>query len=270
MPSGKRSRERRRASAPPPVRRRGAPRSRKASPRVLIAAAGLAILIAVAVVLAVVLTGGSSKKAENVPTVGTLTNALTGAADVDALFKGVPQSGTTLGSPKAPVTLVEYIDLQCPYCQQFETEVIPGVVDKYVRTGKVRIVMRPWAFIGPDSTRGQAAVLAAGEQNRAFNYASLLYANQRPENSGWLDDTIVARAAASIPGLDVQRLLSDRTSSKVKAEVNTIGGQAQADQVNATPTLFVGKTGSHGTQVVLTSPSDKATLAQAIEAALGS
>ena len=43
------------------------------------------------------------------------------ASDVNTLFKGIPQSGTTLGRSTAPVTMDEFIDPQCPYCQEFET-----------------------------------------------------------------------------------------------------------------------------------------------------
>ena len=103
--------------------------------------------------------------------------------------------------------MTEFIDPQCPYCREFETQVLPSIVKNYVRTGKLRIQMEPWAFIGPDSLRGQAAELAAAQQNRAFNYAELLYDNQGVENTGWLNDTMVAAAAGSIPGLRVHALL---------------------------------------------------------------
>ena len=116
----------------------------------------------------------------------------------------IPQNGSVLGSPTAPVTVVEYIDLQCPACQQFESQALPDLVSRYVRTGKVKIEARPIAFIGPDSIRGRAAALAAVAQNRMFNFAELLYFNQGPENTGWLDDDMVKAAASSIPGLDVR------------------------------------------------------------------
>src|ERR1700690_2002188 len=139
MASGKKSREARRAAAtkPPPVQSKGGTRARQASPKVLGAAAGIVILIVIAVVLAVVLTGGKkSSLPKNVPTVGSIADGLPGSAEVAALFKGIPQKNLVLGSAFAPVTMVEFIDLQCPICQEFETTVMPDIIPKYVRTGK--------------------------------------------------------------------------------------------------------------------------------------
>src|SRR5262249_1918173 len=155
----------------------------------------------------------------------------------------------TLGKTTAPATLTEFIDLQCPYCAAFETQTMPNIVKNYVRSGKLKVVMRPWSFIGPDSLRGQAAVLAAAKQNKAFNYAALLYANQGTENTGWLDDAMVTSAASSIPGLRVPQLLSDRNSSAVKGAVGNVDSLASENGVNSTPTIFVGPTGTSGKRV---------------------
>jgi len=236
---------------------------------VLIGAATAVAVVAVAAVLAVVLSSGSSNPLKNVPAVGSLVNALPGAADVNALFKGIPQRGTALGAPTAPVTMVEFIDPQCPYCRDFETQVLPSIVTRYVRAGKLRIQMEPWAFIGPDSIRGQAAELAAAEQNQAFNYSELLYDNQATENTGWLTDSMIAAIAQSIPGLRVHTLLSARSSAAVQAAQKNVDNLATTDKVTGTPTLFVGKTGTHGTQVNLASPTDEQALVTAINNAGG-
>jgi protein-disulfide isomerase len=274
MPSGKRSRQLRAAAvaAPPPVRSKGARRARRqASPRVLALGGGIAALVVVGIVLAVALSGGSKGlDTSTLPTSGSLANALPGAGEVNALLKGIPQSGLTLGSPSAKVTLTEYIDLQCPYCQQFETQVMPSIIPQYVRTGKVRVVARPLAFIGPDSVRGRKAMIAAGDQGRAFNFAALLYDNQRTENTGWLNDGMIASAAESIPGLNPKQVFTARNSSAIAAQAAQIDREGAADKITQTPTLFVGTGGSLGKQVNLRSPLDKATLTRALDAALAS
>jgi len=270
MASGKKSRQKRRTGAPPPVRSKNLRRRRQASPRVLFLAGAIVVAIVIAAVVGFGSTGGKGSSTDKLPTNGSLVNALPGAGNVNTLLKGIPQQGLTLGSRTAPVTLVEYIDLQCPYCREFETTVMPQIVKDYVRTGKVKVVARVLDFIGPDSSRGRAAMIAAGKQGKAFNLAQLLYYNQGTENTGWLNDDMLAGAARSVPGLNPREVFATRTSAAVTQQADTTDRQANAAGVIGTPTLFVGKTGGPSTQVRLTSPTDAATLVRALNAARAS
>jgi len=269
MPSGKKSKQMRRAACtPPPVQSKGGPpRVRQANPRVLAIVGGVVVLAAIGIGLALAL-GGGSKASSSYPTIGTLTNALPGSSDVQALFNGIPQKGLTLGNPKAPVTMVEYIDLQCPFCQQFETQVMPDIIKNYVRTGKVKVEARILDFIGPDSSRGRKAMIAAATQNRAFNFSEILYYNQATENTGWLNDAMVGQAVSSIPGVRVHDILNLVSSSSVSNQAKTFDAQMIADKVSGTPTLFAGKTGTKGKQIPLRSPTDKQSVVTALDAAL--
>jgi len=252
-------------AAPPPVARKGA--RRRASPKVLLIAAlaGL-VLVGVVVGIALAVGGNSSSSAATIPTVGSLTNALPNAAAVQREFAGIPQNGLILGSAKAPLTMVEYIDLQCPSCRAFETSVAPSIVSEFVRTGKLKIETRPIAFIGPDSIPARQAMIAASQQNRAFNFAQITYANQGTENTGWLNQTFIEHAAASVPGMKVRRVVDDQDSSFVTDATNRIDAQATADHVPQTPTLLIGKTGSKLKPVSSTATFDAAQLAAAIRA----
>ena len=87
-------------------------------------------------------------------------------------------------------------------------------------------------------------MFAAAKQNKAFNFAQILYVNQQTENTGWLTDGMVAQAAESIPGLNVPKVLTERKSGTVSAEVKAVAADALADKVTGTPTVFVDKTGS--------------------------
>lgn len=273
MPSGKASKRRRMAAAaPPPVVSKGRPRRRQASPRVLAIAGAVAALIVVAIVLGVVFSGGS--KSSGLPKgyqpVGSLAAGLPGAAEVAAELKGIPQSGTTLGSAFAPVTLTEYIDLQCPICQQFETQVFPDILQRYVRTNKVKVVLKPWAFIGPDSFHGQSATLAAARQNRAFDFVLILYDNQGTENTGWLTDRMIYEIAVGVPGMKLKQLFDERSSTAVQAAAKQVDADASANGVSGTPTLFVGRAGEKPTRVPMANGLDEATLVRYLNNALPS
>ena len=232
-------------------------------------AGGVALLAIVGIVLGIVLSGGgNSTSLKDIPSTGSIANGLPGASDVASQYGGIPQKALTLGSDKAPVTLVEYIDLQCPFCQQFETQVMPNILRQYVRTNKVRVEVRPIGFIGPDSQRGRKALLAAAAQNKAFNFAEILYFNQGTENTGWLSDTMIAQAAASIPGMKVHELLDARSSGSIASQAKALDAQMIADKVSGTPTLFVGKTGKKGKLVPLANSTDQQAVVDAISAAL--
>jgi protein-disulfide isomerase len=284
MPSGKRARQQRQQAAaaavrtPPPVRSKGGggARARQASPRTLAIGGGVALAVIIAVVLAVVLAGGkkSSTATRDFPKIGSPHSAvaLQGAPYVANLFKGIPQHGLVLGNPNAPATLTEYIDLQCPVCQLFESQQLPTLVQKYVRTGKLNIKMQPWSIRdfpgGPqDSTRGQKATIAASLQNRAFPFAELLYLNQGTENTGWLDDNMVLTAASSVDGMQVQQIPNDEGSSSVKSTVSSVDRTASASGFNSTPTLLLNHRGQKP-QVVARSLPDAAQLQSQIESAI--
>ena len=260
---------RRVAAAPPPVQSKGGPRRRQANPKVLAIVGGVVVLAAIGITLALALGGGSkNSSASDYPAVGTLTNGLPAASDVNTLFKGIPQKGFTLGDPKAPATMVEYVDLQCPFCQQFETQVMPDIIKNYVRTKKLKVDVRVLDFIGSDSSRGRNALIAAASQNRAFNFAELLYYNQGTENTGWLNAAMVGQAVSSIPGIRVHDVLNLQSAGSVAKQAGVFDQQGVADQVSGTPTIFVGKSGTKGTQVPLQSPTDGQSLVTALNNAL--
>ena len=165
------------------------------------------------------------------------------------------------------MTLIEYADLQCPYCAQWARGALPLLVRDYVRTGKLRIEFRGLAFIGPDSDTALRAALAAGRQNRLWNMVELLYADQGPENSGWASEQLVDRIATACPGLDVKRFDADRRLEALDTELAKSQGQAEAAGVRGTPTFELGPTGSAPETLELTSLADDE-FAAAIEALL--
>lgn len=233
-------------------------------------AAAVVVLAGVGIGLGIAL-GGSKGASGPWPTTALPSGDwLQGASDVQTLFKGIPQHGLTLGSPSAPVTLTEYIDLQCPFCREFETQVIPDFVPRFVRTGKVKIVMRPLAFIGPASVLGRKALIAASYQNKAFDFAEILYDNQQTENTGWLNDSMIEQAIESVPGSNPLKVEQQRNLPSVVAATKQFDAEVTVDLGNqiSTPSLFIQSATKKYSLVPIASPTDEATLIASVNAAL--
>jgi protein-disulfide isomerase len=199
----------------------------------LIAAAFVAVAIAVS-------TGasGSSPKPQSAA-------AKRSAATVDALLKGIPQSGSTLGSPKAKVTLTEFGDLKCPICRQFALGAEEQLIARDVRAGRLKIDYRALCTAtcaGPQpgvfSTQ-QAAALAAGEQNRAWNYIELFYHLQGDETTSYVTPSFLENLAKLVPGLNYGKWMSDRGSSALAGRVSADRRAAQAAGFSGTPSVIV-------------------------------
>jgi protein-disulfide isomerase len=174
---------------------------------------------------------------------GGETTAIAGGPDVELLLDGVTQEGTVVGEDDAPVTLVEYADLQCPFCADWALTTFPELVTDYVREGRLRIEFRGLSFIGPESENALRAALAAGEQGKLWNVVDLIYTNQGAENSGWITDDFLRAVGGAVPGLDVDRMLDARDAAEVTAGMEEAAAAAESDGVTGTPSFLLGPTG---------------------------
>jgi len=193
------------------------------------------VLIAAAVLAAVLTSGSTSDLAPGRP--------VPGAAQTLALFAGIPQRGPALGDPRAPLTLVEFGDLQCPSCADFATRVLPTLLARYVRRGRLRLEFRALRVIGADSERAARMAGALGLQDRMWQFNDLMYRNQGLENSGYVTDTYLRALAGAIPGVDVPRVLIDRASPAVSAELDQAHAQAQQLGLQGTPAFLLARPG---------------------------
>jgi protein-disulfide isomerase len=197
----------------------------------------LAAAVAI-VVIAVAVSSGGGKKSNNAASGGSLQ----GAAETHSLFVGIPQKGITLGKPDAPVTIVEFADPQCPFCKDYTLNEMPGVIQKYVRTGKAKMELRYLTFIGPDSITAAQALQGAGLQNKLWQASDLLYRNQGEENTGYVTDTFL-RSVLSGAGADADKALAAAKTSAVSEQLAEAKTLSSRYAVNGTPTILVGPTG---------------------------
>src|SRR3954451_18883351 len=111
---------------------------------------GGAIGVALVAVVALIFISRDSGSATGLP-------AVVAGPQIDA---SIPQNGQVLGDPNAPVTLVEWADYQCPYCGAFSQQVLPQVINDYVKAGKVKVEFRVFPFLDSGASDGESHLAA--------------------------------------------------------------------------------------------------------------
>jgi protein-disulfide isomerase len=192
----------------------------------------IAAAVVVVVVLVAFVGGGGSKS----PTTSTVTNASGGGTEATDTFRGIPQSGDTLGKASAPLTLYVFEDPQCPYCREWNIETLPTVVRNYVRPGRVKVVYRGIPIIDQNSIAGIRAIYAAGLQNKLWQMAEAIYERQGKEGSGWITVGLIKAAAREI-GANPEKLVKDADSDAVTAKLKEAQQMAGRYGINSTPTF---------------------------------
>jgi protein-disulfide isomerase len=201
---------------------------------------GVLVLAGVIVAVIAIANGGSGN--DNKPALKA-GESLPGQTEANERFAGIPQNGITLGDPRAPVTMVEFADLQCPYCREYTTNVMPALVADYVRSGKVKMIFRNVSILGTDSTTAAQVAAAAGMQNKLWPFIDIFYANQGEENTGYVTDEFLTRIARAVRGLDVQKALTDRSAADVQRELTQAQTEMTINGFQGTPSFLVGPTG---------------------------
>ena len=164
------------------------------------------------------------------------------AAVVNSLLAGIQQRGNTLGDPKAPVTIQYFGDLQCPACRLFTLQVLPSLIESYVRSGKLKIeyrsletaTRRPRVFAAQ-----QIAALAAGRQNKMWNYIELFYHEQSPENSGYVTQSYVQGLAQQVPDLNLIEWTAAQNDPDLARTIATDAQAASSAGIRSTPEFLV-------------------------------
>ncbi len=165
-----------------------------------------------------------------------------------------------LGASNANVTVVEYADYECPFCEQFFKNVLPELKAKYIDTGKIKFFYQDFAFLGPDSNTTAEASHCAEDQNKFWQYHDYLFSNQGAEGSGWATSDHQKQFAVAI-GLNTAQFNQCLDSGKYKQEVLDETSAGKSYGVSGTPTLFV-----NGTAIVGAQPATA--FEKAIDAAL--
>lgn len=219
--------------------------------RLQILGTGLVAAVAVIAIAAIVSTSSNGAPSDGA--------ALARSTVVD----GVPETNGVLGDPKAPVTITEYVDLQCPICAEASKTTLPTLIDDYVKTGKVKLQARTMHFLGPDSVTAARVAAGAQQQNKLWSFIETFYANQGTENSGYATEDFL-KSVATTAGVNADAALKYADTNEAEAALTTANQDAQAVGADSTPTFTI-KQGDGPEQVLQVGAGDlKAALEKAL------
>ena len=143
-----------------------------------------------------------------------------------------------LGNSNAPITLVEFGDYQCHFCNVFFHSTENDILKKYVETGKVKMIFKDYNIIGPDSVNASHGAHCANDQGLFWEYHDILYSNWTGENNGWASSENLAIFAQEI-GLNMDvwsECMIDGIHSQTIIGSNE---DARTLELTGTPAFFV-------------------------------
>ena len=144
----------------------------------------------------------------------------------------------SLGRSDAPVTILEFNDLQCPFCSRFQTGAFPEIKKQFIDTGKVRLIVRdmPLEELHPQAMRAAIATRCAGEQGKYWEIVEQLMAHNISLSPQSVDQLVLAA------GVDAARYSSCMESTRHFDAIQEQIASGRAIGINGTPSFVVGRT----------------------------
>lgn len=143
-----------------------------------------------------------------------------------------------LGSQDATITLVEFGDYQCFFCNRFFHETESEIVKNYVDTGKVKIIFKDFTIIGQDSVNAAHASHCANEEGKFWEYHDVLYNHWTGENNGWASSDNLVEFAKQM-GLDEAAFRECMSNGRYNSVIEQSNSDAKTLGISGTPAFFV-------------------------------
>ncbi len=160
-----------------------------------------------------------------------------GTVDMAKLLQPGKLKDMSYGKADAPVTIVEYASLTCPHCADFAINTFPKIKEKYIDTGKVRLIFREFPF----DPRATAAFMLArcAPEDRYFPMVEVFF-KQQEEWATASDGEAALLQIAKLAGFTQESFKACLTNQKLLDDVRASTERASKDfGVNATPTFFI-------------------------------
>ena len=143
-----------------------------------------------------------------------------------------------LGDTNAVVTLVEFGDYQCHFCNVFFHSTEQKILENYVETGKVKMIFKDYNIIGPDSVNASHGAHCADDQGLFWEYHDILYSNWTGENNGWASSENLKKFAREI-GLEMGSW-EECMENAIHSQTILLSNQdARSLELTGTPAFFV-------------------------------
>ncbi len=144
-----------------------------------------------------------------------------------------------LGNPDTPITILDFSDFQCPNCGRYVKNTEPILNETYIQTGKASLVYKYFPVVGFDSMNPALAGQCSQEQGKFWQFHQVLFANQKPIDSGWVSKDNLKNFASQISGLDKQKFSECLDRERYKDHINTDLEMAKKFQLRATPSFII-------------------------------
>jgi len=145
--------------------------------------------------------------------------------------------GPVMGKPDAPLTLVEFTDLQCPYCNRFTTTTFEQIKKTYIDTGLLRFVSRDFPLdFHPQAMPAARATRCAADQGKFWELRMALL-----RNASRLSPAVITSAAAELK-LDMTAVAACLSSNRHDAEIEASLEAGRGLGIEGTPTFLLGRT----------------------------
>ena len=222
--------------------------------RILVGATLALVLVLAAVVVSLLRSPADAPAAAPTPTVTETTPApeQPAAGQPPVVERRDPDDLMAIGDVDAPVVLVEWADMRCPYCALVATQTLPEVITKYVDTGKVRIEFRDVSFFGEQSTDAAVALRAAAEQGRFQQFLDTVFAAAPDKGHADLPRTRLVELAKDAGVPDLAKFEADLSREDLHAAVAASTTTAQQLGVQSVPFFVVNGTAFAGAQPMAT------------------
>jgi protein-disulfide isomerase len=195
-----------------------------------------AVIASISIVIAFLAFGSINDESELVmqPTPSKQESITPNEIPTTLISNGSP----ILGDPSAPITLIEFGDYQCHFCNVHFHNTEHSLLENFIETGKVKMIFKDFTIIGPDSVNAAHGAHCADDQGKFWQYHDILYNNWTGENNGWASSDNLLKFAQEIE-LDIDQWSDCMIGARHSQIIADSSKDARDLGITGTPAFFV-------------------------------